>query len=387
MGPDAIRFLQSPAGVEELTRLAAIELTDDNALEVLTRLRVRHPASISAALLEVARQRQAAVRKFTDPGQLIFDRESLEQCSSEPVARHRSRRFAEVGADWVADLGCGAGGDAMALSEAAVVVGLDRSRVRLLMAEHNVSTVNGVFHAVEGAIETLPFEVDGRAVFLDPARREGRRRRFAPNQFSPPLDVAIEVARRARMGAIKVAPGIDHDALPDDAEAEFVSHLGELKECVLWFGSARSDARRRASLVGVGSLAPDSGGDIDVADGPRAFLIEPDPAVIRAGIVRTLARRLGAVMLDRTIAYLTTELRPDDRFGKVYEVESSLPFNLKRLRSHLRELDVGSVTVKKRGSAIDPEDLRRRLKLEGSDHRVVVITRVQGAQTAIICSS
>ena len=58
--------------------------------------------------------------------------------------------------------------------------------------------------------------------------------------------------------------------------------------------------------------------------------------------------------------------RPDDRlrhrrprdgspFATGYEVLDVLPFGLKRLRSLLRDRDVGVLTIKKRGSAIEPE--------------------------------
>ena len=44
-----------------------------------------------------------------------------------------------------------------------------------------------------------------------------------------------------------------------------------------------------------------------------------------------------------------------------------LPFNLKRLKALLREREVGTLTVKKRGSAVEPEELRRRVRLAGAE--------------------
>jgi hypothetical protein len=45
---------------------------------------------------------------------------------------------------------------------------------------------------------------------------------------------------------------------------------------------------------------------------------------------------------------------------------------------------VGRVTVKKRGSAVEPEQLRRALKLTGAGAATVVLTRVAGAPTALL---
>jgi len=61
-----------------------------------------------------------------------------------------------------------------------------------------------------------------------------------------------------------------------------------------------------------------------------------------------------------------------------------LPFQLKRLRALLRERGTGTVTIKKRGSAIEPEQLRRELRLDGSGSAVVLLTRVAGRPIVLL---
>ena len=61
-----------------------------------------------------------------------------------------------------------------------------------------------------------------------------------------------------------------------------------------------------------------------------------------------------------------------------------LPFSLKGLRERLRAHDAGPLVVKKRGTAVEPETLRRQLKLSGSREVTVVLTRQAGAQVALI---
>ena len=61
-----------------------------------------------------------------------------------------------------------------------------------------------------------------------------------------------------------------------------------------------------------------------------------------------------------------------------------LPFSLKGLRAVLRAHDAGPLVVKKRGTAVEPEELRRRLKLDGSREVTVVLTRAEGRQVAMV---
>ncbi len=117
----------------------------------------------------------------------------------------------------------------------------------------------------------------------------------------------------------------------------------------------------------------------------RDWLHEPDPAVIRSGLVATVAAGLGATLVDPTIAYLTSDARADSPWVSSYRVREVLPFNLKKLKALLRARGVGRVVVKKRGSPLEPETLARQLRGPGSDSAVVVVTRVAGAPTALVC--
>jgi hypothetical protein len=116
---------------------------------------------------------------------------------------------------------------------------------------------------------------------------------------------------------------------------------------------------------------------------PRAFLYEPDGAVIRAHLVEALAAQLHGTKIDEEIAYITTDARQVTPFARGYRLEDFFPFQLKRLRAYLRERNVGRVTVKKRGSPLEPEWLQKQLRLKGDEHRVVFLTYVEG-ETAVL---
>jgi len=118
---------------------------------------------------------------------------------------------------------------------------------------------------------------------------------------------------------------------------------------------------------------------------PATYLYEPDPAIIRARLVASLAQQLGAAQLDREIAYLTADAPVATPFARCWRVLEWLPFGLKRLRARLRALGAGEVTVKKRGSPLDTDALARQLTGAGDRALVVVLTHVQGQPAALIC--
>lgn len=383
----AVSFLRSEAGRRLLTDLDRRDLTDGQVLPVLEELRRELAPALASGAVETTRLRRAAATKFPRAGEMLFTREGLEQATGFDVARHRARRIAGLSPRWVADLGCGIGGDAIALADVAPVAGLDVDPVRLAVAAHNVAVhaTRHPFHPLRADVLAPPIAAVDVA-FADPARRAGGRRRLEVGDSVPPLPDLVDVwSPRAASLVIKTAPGIDHAAVPDDAELELVSLAGELKEAVLWTGEAVGAVRRRASRLPEGEeltdLEPDRPAPLT---GISDWLCEPDPAVIRAGLVRHLAARHGAALIDPHIAYLTASAPLPTVLARSYPVETVMGFQLKRLRRHLRELGVGSVTVKKRGSPIAPEELRRRLDLTGSEHRVVVLTRVAGDPVAVI---
>jgi hypothetical protein len=396
MQPDELEFLLSPAGRAALDEMAAESLTPDTHLALAERLRTRYGPGAAGALLETSLLRQKAVHKFGRGRQMFFTRDGLEQATPETVAAHRARRYAAAGLKLIGDLGCGIGGDAVALAAAGMTVAaVDREWLPLRMAHANAAV-----HEV--ADRLLPIQADltqlsplrVEAFFFDPARRTpsgpllapGRRLRSVED-YRPPLSL-IDVWRPlVAHGAVKVSPAIAYEELPPDVEAEFVSLDGEVKEATLWFGELRTAARRRATLLPGGDTLTDDGDEAVAVGPPGAFLYEPDGAVIRAHLVTQLARRLDATLLDPEIAYLTADALHETAFATRYRIEDHFPFQLKRLRQYLRERDVGQVTIKKRGSPLDVDALRQALRLRGTTHRVIFLTQVMSRPTVLVGQS
>jgi hypothetical protein len=264
------------------------------------------------------------------------------------------------------------------------LVGSDIDPVRLAMARHNVSDVQ-----LCRADALRP--VTRRAVVLaDPARRGSGRRRFDPLDYTPPMDQLLEIYR-GRDLVVKCAPGIDFgeiERLGFDGEIEITSLHGSVREACLWSpGLAEPGVRRRASMLdGAEQITDAEPDDCPVAPVGR-WIVDPDGAVVRAGLVRHYATKHGLWQLDPDIAYVSGDRLPDGVRG--FEVFEEIGYSEKRLRQALSAHDTGAVEILVRGVDVDPDALRRRLKLRGSQQVSVVVTRIgtgtASRATAFIC--
>ncbi|MEU5886723.1 class I SAM-dependent methyltransferase [Streptomyces sp. NPDC047461] len=358
-------------------------------LAVATRLRREHPAELVSAALGQARLRQRAVVKFgaEDAGRMFFTPNGVEQSTRASVATYRAQRLRELGVTSVADLCSGIGGDAIALARAGIrVLAVDHDPLTAAAARANADALGlaGLIEVREADvtdIDTAPYD----AVFVDPARRSSRRGRiFDPEAYSPPLSWAIDTALKAPHAALKIAPGIPHETVPAEAEAEWISDGGDVKEAVLWFGTAPG-AVRATLLPGPRTLLGRGLPNPGVRPLGR-YLYEPDGAVIRAHLVAEAAEDLEGGLIDETIAYVTADELHATPYATAYEITDQLPFSVKKLKALLREREVGILTVKKRGSAVEPEELRRKVlpKPYGARSATVFLTRVAGAPTMLV---
>ncbi|MFL6180897.1 MAG: THUMP-like domain-containing protein [Actinomycetes bacterium] len=383
-------------------RAVLAELPPYRADEVLTitgRLRSDGVSAEHAAVaLTQCRLRDRAARRW-GPGwadtanRMLFTSSGAEQTTRPAVAALRAERFTHLEpGSRVADVGCGIGTDTVALAQLGlrvdafeqdpVTAAVAAANFRALALESEPSvTIADVRSLPEGA--WAPYH----AVFADPARRTDGRRITDPERWSPRLSWVQSLS--AENLGVKVAPGLDRSLAPEGTEFAVVSDRGEVVEAGLYRGVLReSGVTRSATLLPEHLKVTDR----DLPQTPARvrtvgrYIHEPDPAVIRSGLVTAVADQLGCWLIDPQIAYLSGDDSVSSRFVSSYQVHAVMPFSLKALRAHLRENDVGHVVVKKRGSAVDVDELRQSLRLRGaaSGHRTVLLSRVGHRPIAIV---
>ncbi|NPC97508.1 methyltransferase domain-containing protein [Nocardioides sp. zg-DK7169] len=385
MDLDAFRWLLTDEGQRLLA--CAEELADLDPLRAQTPLRRVASAEHAAAAVTQATLRRRAVAKFGDDARrMYFTPDGLEQATRAPVAAHRAARLTAFGARTLIDLGCGIGGDLLASARAGITAaGVDLDLLRVEVARANLAALG-----LEGAamvadateLDTSPFDV----AYADPARRSARGRSFDVDDWTPPWSFVERLL--ARDSCVKVAPGIPHALVPAGVEAEWVSDHGDVKEAALWSGRLATVARRATVIAehGLATLTDeDDPGAAAVGVGAvQRYLHEPDGAVVRAGLVTAVAALTGGTLLDEHIAYVTSPSASPTPYARSYEVLEELPYREKQLRAALRARGIGTLTIKKRGVDVVPEQLRKRLALDGDTPATLVMTRVAGAGTALL---
>ncbi len=392
MNEEIARYLLTPPGRALLAGADALLQSRTEMLTALTRMRRTVSPEVAVIAWDMAEMRRRGQAKFgPQAADMYFVREALEQASGRGTADYHAARLVATGAATVADLGGGIGGDALAFARAGLEVTLiERDPVRALFAEENARVWGLADRVAIVQRDITEAAVTAQAAWLDPARRRDSRRVSDPEDYSPPLSWLADLSGQGVGGiGVKLSPAIDH-ALAGrfGAELEFLSEGGECREALLWLGTARSGDALRATVItpsGPHSLtgAEDTSGQPSAAGG--RYLYEPDPAVIRAHLVRTLARRLGAAPADPQIAYLLGDALVFTPFADAYEVLDRFPYSNKRLQKALTSRDVGRVIIKKRGFPQEPDEVRKQIKLRGPEEMIVVLARVGKGHEVFLC--
>lgn len=383
--------LLSPEGLRLLDSLPPYESAAD-VVRMVSRLRAQgHPPSLVATVLTQSKLRAKGAAKFGPfADRMLFTEAGLEQATRLPVAARHADRFVRAGLSRVADLGCGIGGDAMALAALELdVTAVEADEVTAAIASYNLAPFPNA-HVVQARAEEVDLDRQD-AAYLDPARRtaghSNTRRLANPGDWSPSLDVVFGIAERMPAG-VKLGPGIDRALLPADAEAQWVSVDGALVEVGVWTGALARDGIRRAALVLHGEQAAELTAPSDAEDEPAGelgeYLYEPDGAVIRARLIGDLARSLKARMLRHDIAYLTADAIVATPFAAAFRVIDELPTKESELRGALAQRGIGTLEIKKRGADVDPAALRKRLKLKGEASATLVLTRIGARHVALL---
>jgi len=376
-------------------------------LRAASWLRKRLPAEVARRAAELLALRVRARGRFSDAESCYLTRKGLQQATRTAVARARARHIAAHTAcdETVLDATCGVGGDSLALAEQGLrVVSADREFETARCCLANLARLDVRPWVV--LTDATRAAVKASYWVLDPDRRPTGDRREGPEMWAPPLLECIRLLRRTRGACLKLPPGMDPLRLGaalaeagDDRPVhwQWVSHRRELCELALWFGDW------------VGSRAPESDGcealALDLAGrqetrlwGPRervsaldheaaarvAWMAEPDPAVIRSGLVGKLARSEGLRPLGPRLAYLGGDRRPSSALLSTWRVVEACRADARLVRQMLGRHDVGPVTVMKRGHPDDAQTLAKRFAGPGERPGLLAVARTSAGHLALL---
>ena len=379
---DELRILHQLRGADRL--FDELRRASGSELQIQSRLRAEFPDELVRAAIALEELRRRAAEKFSRADRMWFDRKGLEQATSELVAQHKAARFS--GHVW--DYCAGIGGDAIALAlRGSQVTAVDVDRANCLRIEWNAE-VYGVRPQITtraADVESLT-ERDG-LLHIDPDRRASRGQRSVRiEDGSPGLDFLRRVMNEFEGGAIKLSPAANFTGKFPEAEIELVSLHGEAKEATIWFGRLAAPGIWRATALPSGQTLAGDPLESYAQTGPLdRWIYDPDPAVVRAGLVNLLAEQTGLQRLDDAEEYLTSAERIDTPFAQPFEVIAELPNNDREIRRFFRESDFGQVEIKCRHIPIHADTVRRKLPLPGRDPAVLIFARISGKSRAVVC--
>ena len=398
MAENHVALLLTPEGWELLSSLPPYDPAEALSLGRSLREEGHSPALVAAALTQQRLRARAAAKFGPFAQQMLFTADGLEQATRLAVSAHHAARYAAAGISKVADLGCGIGGDAVALAGLDLpVLAVDRDEATAALATINLMPFP---HASVECTDAMGIDLTERgvdAIFADPARRAQGRRITDPEQWSPALSRVLSLRESVPALGVKVAPGIDHTALPSDSHTQWVSVDGDVVEAAIWCGPLAPEGPGRSALVlrsGVDGASAHTLTDSSVTDPSEppvqvdpisspddlgSIIHVPDGAAIRAGVVAHLCEAMTARPVGPRIGYLTSESLPDEAtapFVRSFRLTEILPLRLKTLRARTRELGVGSLEILKRGVDVSPDALRASLRLSGQESETWILTRV-----------
>ncbi len=315
----------------------------------------------------------------------------LEQSTAWEVAQHKAQRF-PVG-EAVTDLCSGIGVDTAALLQRGPVTCVDLDSAISQCRDWNLEQwrqagVVSSEHAHKSIVADVhDLNIMGSLIHIDPDRRSGRDRPVKRlEQYCPNLEWMQQLVRTARGGAIKLGPASNFMQKFPDCEIELISLNGECREATVWFGELAKEGNFRATSLPSGeTLAADPlSAWCAPADGMGAFVFDPDPALVRSGLIDVLGERHDLCRLDQEDEYLTGESIPETSFVTAYAVEEYLPNNQTLLRKYLRANPGRDYEIKCRRLKVDANALQKKLPRGDGPIRTLFHLRVGGKARIVV---
>lgn len=372
------------------------------AVSLVSKLRKQFTVEQVAAVLDLVAARWGQRGKFPRDEKLFLTRLGGEQATDAWIAQYKARRFA--GYDSVVDIGCGIGGDAMAIARVTQCIAVERDATSAHFAAKNLQITSQperqvVLEEDAFAAEAVwPTRVGKRwAWHVDPDRRVTGERVTTMELCSPGPENLRDLLRQSSSGAVKLAPAthLEESQWPR-CEREWISRGGECRQQVAWFGElAKQPGMRVATAIrtrldgmaqAVSTFAGWETAYLAPASQLGSWIVEPDATVLAAGLKNAFAEAFGLAPIADGIGYLTGDNPPEHDLASSFEVIEVWPFDVRKVGEALRARNIGTIEIKKRGVDDSPESLRKQWRLTGEKSATVIVTPTPSGVVAILCS-
>ncbi len=374
-----LRLKATPEIFELIARSTTLELAGQK------KLRDQFDHELVRAALAVHEARTKAAGHLPQAEQLWLTRVGLEQCTAWEVARHKAGRFQN--APRVFDLCCGIGVDASSIAAFTNVIAVDNSPSMCVRAAWNADIWGHSERFESRCQDVSDVSWSGEIVHVDPDRRaDSDRPTKRLEQYQPNLEWMQKLTRTAVGGGIKIGPASNFQQKFPGCEIELISLNGECREATVWFGSLAGEHIFRATILPTGeSISEDPlSAWTNTTTEVGAFLFDPDPAIVRSGLLDVMAEQNQLLRLDPEEEYLTADRLPQTGFVTGFQVEAVLPNNLKTLKQHLKTCASKHYEVKCRRIPTEADAVRRQLPTGEEAPRVILFVRVSGKAVIVI---
>lgn len=368
-----LEYLQTKENIEFFCELQKLKNFTINDIQQLISNNSDKP--IKEMLSQIKLQKRN-LDKIPISNELLFTEQGAQQASSWKLAQYHAEKLKAY--NTAADLCCGIGVDLLNIAgnkEQVYAVDIDIDTLKLAEFNCKKYDLKNIDFKLNKAEE---FKQPVDAIFIDPDRRPGNFRKIAPEEYSPPFSKILELRKICPNIAVKLSPALDYEKLdlPHDSTLEFVSENGTLKEILLCMGELATENCERKAILLPSHLTLQNSNIKTKITNIRKYLFEPDAAVIRAGLVQELGCKLNYNLIDSKLALLTGSQVVKRDFGKIYEVEEIMKYNLKKVRKYVRENEIGELIIKTRGFPESVEKFRKKIKLKGDNSVVMFILRM-----------
>ncbi|MDP3836833.1 MAG: class I SAM-dependent methyltransferase [bacterium] len=388
----ALEFLTSEEGRKILEEYKNVGIKDLPSLAFkLSKKKVPFFSEI-VTLLKLRSQAQG---KFVKSQEMFFTDDGLEQASGERISSYVARRIKELIKDGtVTDLTCGVGGSAIFLAKYLKVRAVDIDEVHLSCARHNAERygVSASIEFIHGLAEDNLNNTE--AFIIDPQRiRDGQTKTRSIYNSQPNIvELLPQMLKVTENICLKISPAFDYEEilkLPGNPEIEIISEDNVNKGAFLWFGQFRGVARRATIIDGDTEVTytGDRGKNrAETAAALNKYIYIPNKAIIKAELSDEVASRFKLHRISHQNELMTAHelINYPPKVFRTFEVLEYSAFSMSKTKELIKRKALDRAHIVARHFGINPEDLRKTLKLKEGGQHTLIFTEWAGEKYVIL---